>query len=55
VLKEMINELHRHGAEAVILGCTDLPLLLHQNEVDIELINSSKILAEAAVRFAVEP
>jgi aspartate racemase len=40
------------GAEAVILGCTEIPLAFDANEVAYLSLNATKILAEAAVDWA---
>ncbi len=40
------------GAEAVILGCTEIPLAFDANEADYPTLNPTRILAEAAVEWA---
>jgi aspartate racemase len=40
------------GAEAVILGCTELPLAFEPSEVNYFSIDTTRILAEAAVDWA---
>lgn len=40
------------GARAVILGCTEVPLAFEPNEVAYPSVNSTRILAEAAVAWA---
>lgn len=46
-------ELYRDiGAEVIIMGCTEIPVALRQEDVDIPLINPTKILAQSAVDFA---
>jgi aspartate racemase len=37
------------GAEAVIGGCTEVPLLLDQGDVEAPLIDSAEVLAQACV------
>ncbi|MGC9443737.1 MAG: aspartate/glutamate racemase family protein [Candidatus Methanospirareceae archaeon] len=49
-LLTMIRTLHSEGAEAVILGCTALELVLQQSDVSIPLLDSFEILAVATVR-----
>lgn len=41
-----------HGAEALILGCTEIPLILGDSVFPVPLIDPNKIIAEAAVKFA---
>lgn len=48
----VIDELVRKGAEGVILGCTEIPLLISQKDVEILLFNTTKIHAEKAVEIA---
>jgi len=40
------------GAEAVIAGCTEIPLVLKEGDLDVSVIDATKILAEACVRLA---
>jgi len=40
------------GAEAVILGCTEIPLAFEPGEVGYPSINSTRVLAEAAIQWA---
>lgn len=41
-----------HGAEAIIAGCTEAPLVLFQNDIAVPLFNSTDILVERAIAFA---
>lgn len=43
---------HQEGAEGVILGCTEIPLLIQQSDVAIPIFDTTRIHAEAAVDFA---
>jgi len=40
------------GAQALILGCTEIPLALHDGDLPAPLVASNQALAEAAVRTA---
>jgi aspartate racemase len=40
------------GAEAVILGCTEIPLGFDAGRVDYPVINATRVLAQAAVDWA---
>ncbi len=42
------------GAEGVILGCTEIPLLIQAQDVDIPTFDTTRIHAEAAVEFALK-
>ncbi|MDF2633153.1 MAG: aspartate racemase [Pelosinus sp.] len=48
VLLAVIDNLRKMGAEGVILACTDLPILLSQNDIDFPLFDTLDILAEVA-------
>ncbi|HLC68099.1 MAG TPA: amino acid racemase [archaeon] len=49
-LQNFIGELAGKGAEGVILGCTELPLLISQNDSEITVFDTIQILAEATVK-----
>ena len=48
----IINNLVANGAEAVILGCTEIPLIIQQKDVKIPLFDTTRIHAEASVEMA---
>jgi aspartate racemase len=49
----IINRLREEeGAEGVILGCTEIPLLIKQEDVNIPVFDTTAIHAEAAVRYS---
>lgn len=52
VFVKIIEQLMLDGAEAIILGCTEIPLLIRQEDVDVPLFNTTEIHCDAAVRFA---
>lgn len=43
----------KNGAEGVVLGCTEIPLLLKPSDVSIPIFNTTQIHAEKAVELAV--
>ena len=49
---EIIGDLHKAGAEAVILGCTEIGLLVTQSDVDVPIYDTTAIHAKAAVTKA---
>jgi aspartate racemase len=51
---EIINQLIKNGAEGIILGCTEIGLLVKQEHSLVPLFDTTKIHAEAAVDFALE-
>lgn len=48
----IINGLIERGAEGIILGCTELPLIINQNDVSVPIFDTTKIHATASVKFA---
>lgn len=48
----IINRLIEHGAEGIILGCTEIPLIISPEDVSVPVFNTTLIHAEAAVEFA---
>ena len=49
---EIIGNLGARGAEGVILGCTEIPILVNQEDVQIPLFDTTQIHALAAVEHA---
>lgn len=52
--KRIIKDLAKKGAEGVILGCTEIPMLIKQKDVEIPLFDTTKIHAEFAVDYAIK-
>lgn len=48
----IIDDLVEQGAEAVILGCTEIGMLVNQNDTNVRLLDTTAIHAERAVEFA---
>lgn len=53
-LLRMIDELKEAGAEAVILGCTELGMLINQHDTDMLLFDTTLLHATAAALQAIE-
>ncbi|MDX3775531.1 aspartate/glutamate racemase family protein [Chromatiaceae bacterium AAb-1] len=49
----IISDLQSKGAEAVILGCTEIALLIQQEHTNVPLYDTTKIHAAAAVKLAI--
>lgn len=49
---EIIGKLAKQGAEGVILGCTEIPLLIKQADLNVPAFDTTKIHSDAAVDFA---
>jgi len=50
---KIANELIARGAEGVILGCTEIPLLIDQSHFSVPVFDTTKIHSEAIVNFIV--
>jgi aspartate racemase len=50
---EIMNRLVRSGAEGIILGCTEIELLVQAGDSAVELFPTTRIHAEAAVEKAI--
>jgi aspartate racemase len=49
---KIIEGLRGQGAQGIILGCTELPLLIHPSDVSVPLFDTTRLHAEAAVKMA---
>jgi aspartate racemase len=50
----IIDRLVRRGAEGIILGCTEIPLLVSEADTNMPLFDTTAIHAEATLRYALE-
>ena len=48
----LIQRLRQHGAECMILGCTELPIAFEKLSVTENTIDPTRVLAEEAIRMA---
>ena len=51
---EVINELKNRGCDAAVLGCTEIPLLVNPNDCPLPTLDSTRLLARAALREALK-
>lgn len=49
---EIMDNLCQSGAQGIILGCTEIPLLIKQEDFNLPLFNTTVIHADAAVKFS---
>lgn len=52
--QRIIDKSIKDGVEGVILGCTEIPLLIKDSDVAIPVFDTTRIHAESAVEFALE-
>jgi len=50
----IIKKLAERGAEGIILGCTEIPLLVGEDDAGMPLFDTTVIHAEAALNYALE-
>ena len=49
---DVMRKLADMGAEGIIMGCTEIPLLIGPDDIDIPLFDTARIHSDAAVEFA---
>lgn len=50
----IIQKLEKAGAEGVVLGCTEIPMLIQADDVNIPIFDTTAIHAEAALKYALD-
>ncbi len=50
--KNIIAKLEKEGAQGIVLGCTEITLLIKQDDLKIPVFDTTKIHAKAGVEFA---
>lgn len=53
-LNEVADKLKARGCDSVVLGCTELPLIVRPDDCPLPTLDSTRLLARAALRKAVE-
>jgi aspartate racemase len=49
-----VNLIRKHSAvDAIVLACTELPLAIHQNNVDVTVLNPTEYQCREAFKFAI--
>ncbi len=51
-IKHVAGHLIQNGCQGIIAGCTEIPLVLSPNDIEVPLFNPLLILAEAAIQEA---
>lgn len=54
IFLEIINSLSIKGAEAIIMGCTEIPICLSPEDTSVKLINPTDVLARSVVDYALK-
>lgn len=50
----IIEELIHEGAEGIILGCTEIPLIIKESDVDVPIFDTGLLHSKAAVAFSLK-
>ena len=50
----LISEMRAEGCEAVVLGCTEVPLIITEENSPLPVLDSTRLLARAALRASLE-
>lgn len=53
-LNKIIKKLKDNGCDAAVLGCTEIPLLVDPNECPLSTLDSTRLLAKAAIKEALK-
>jgi aspartate racemase len=49
---EIVHRLQAAGAQGVVMGCTELPLLIEQRDTPVPLFDTARLHVDAALRLA---
>lgn len=53
-LKDIARDYIRQGAEAIVMGCTEIPLAINQVHTDIKLFDTIEIIVQCAVDYSLK-
>jgi len=54
IFQRVIERMKDEGCDAVVLGCTEIPLLMNDSNSPLPTLDSTRLLARAALRRAVQ-
>jgi len=52
--QRVIGRMKAEGCDAVVLGCTEIPLIMNDSNSPLTALDSTRLLARAALRLAVQ-
>lgn len=55
LFRRVFERFRTQGCDAVVLGCTEIPLVMHDGNSPLPTLDSTRLLARAALRHAVQP
>jgi len=50
---KIIDKLVTQGAEGIVLGCTEIPLLIRQKDTNVRVFDTATVHAEKALQYAI--
>ena len=50
--RDVVLDLANRGCDAVVMGCTEIPLILGPEDIEVPLLDSTRLLASAALHEA---
>ena len=53
--QRIIGRMRAEGCDAVVLGCTEIPLLINDTNSPLPALDSTRLLAHAALRYSTAP
>ena len=54
VFLKIIEGLMRRGAQGIVLGCTEIPLLVTPEHTSVKLFDTATLHAEKALEYAIQ-
>ena len=51
-LRSVAEKMVKRGAHAIILGCTELPVVIQQGDISVPIIDANQVLVGAAIQMA---
>lgn len=52
--EKLLKIINTYDVDGVILGCTELPLIIHQSDIDVILLDTVEIHVEATLNYCLE-
>ena len=54
IFQQIIGRMKAEGCDAVVLGCTEIPLIMNDENSPLPVLDSTRLLARAALRLATQ-
>lgn len=51
--QKLIKIIEKYPADAVILGCTELPLIIKKEDINTPIVDTTDVFAEATLKYAI--